>query len=791
MNYIDELNKNQRDAVLYNEGHSMVIAGAGSGKTRVLTYKIAYLLEQGVAPYNILALTFTNKAAGEMKERISKVVGFAYANRLWMGTFHSVFSRILRSESALLGYSRNFTIYDSADSQSLIRSIIKELQLDDKVYKVAVIQNRISTAKNRLYTSTMYSQNADILKADSFKNIPMTKVIYEKYTERCRKADAMDFDDLLLNTYLLLKNYPEVQQKYAEMFKYILVDEYQDTNHAQHSIVWLLTRGGANLCVVGDDAQSIYSFRGANIQNMLSFEKLYPDSKLFKLEQNYRSTQTIVNAAGSLIAKNHSQIRKNVFSENEKGEKIELTRAHSDLEEATMVVNKLLDLHTYQNVDWNETAILYRTNGQSRILEETFRKNGLPYRIYGSLSFYQRKEIKDTLAYMRVIVNPNDEESIKRIINFPKRGIGDTTINKLKSAALDNDVSLWDVICNPADYGVSVNSGTQKKLYDFSTLLRSLMTGVSTSDAYTIAKGVYEESGLIAELNADRTPEGMARKENVEELMSGIQLFCKDRIEEGSNEIYLSDYLSSVSLMTDQDKEEDADVSKVTLMTIHASKGLEFKAVMIVGLEESLFPNEMSSASEHELEEERRLMYVAMTRAEKYLYLFHSTTRFRNGNIEANQPSRFLRDIDPVYINKVMDEPFIKPRFTSTQSSISGNTFFERSGKPLFSSSSRGNLDGPRQYAERSKQKTQYPQFEERKPKSKFQVVTEEMLQSTASVRSDSSIQVGSIIEHDRFGIGKVLEMEGVGGETKATIQFTNFGRKVLLLKFAKLTLLK
>lgn len=785
MNYIDELNRNQREAVLYNEGHSMVIAGAGSGKTRVLTYKIAYLLERGVDPSNILALTFTNKAAGEMKERISKVVGFASANRLWMGTFHSVFSRILRSESALLGYSRNFTIYDSADSQSLIRSIIKELQLDDKIYKVAVIQNRISTAKNRLYTSAMYSQNADILKADSFKNIPMTKVIYEKYTERCRKADAMDFDDLLLNTYLLLKNNPEVQQKYAGMFRYILVDEYQDTNHAQHSIVWLLTCGGARLCVVGDDAQSIYSFRGANIHNMLSFEKLYPDSKLFKLEQNYRSTQTIVNAAGSLIAKNHSQIRKNVFSENEKGEKIELTRAHSDLEEATMVVNRLLDLHTYHNVDWNETAILYRTNGQSRVLEETFRKSGLPYRIYGSLSFYQRKEIKDTLAYLRVIVNPSDEESIKRIINFPKRGIGETTINKLKDAALQYDVTLWDVICNPADYGVAVNSGTQKKLYDFSTLLRSLMTGVSTSDAYTIAKRVYEESGLITELSADKTPEGMARKENVEELMSGIQLFCKDRIEEGSNEIYLSDYLGSVSLMTDQDKEDDAEVSKVTMMTIHASKGLEFKAVMIVGLEETLFPSDMS-ASDHELEEERRLMYVAMTRAEKYLYLFHSTTRFRNGNVEANQPSRFLRDIDPVYINRVVEEPFSKPRFTS--SSNSGFSSFESSGKPYFKSISGGSSENSRRFAERSKPKLQ---FEERKPNSKFQVVTEEMLQRTAPVKQDNNIQVGSIIQHDRFGIGKVLEMEGMGGDTKATIQFTNFGRKVLLLKFAKLTLLK
>ena len=408
----------------------MIIAGAGSGKTRVLTYKIAYQLEKGVEPYNILALTFTNKAAGEMKERISKVVGNV-ANRLWMGTFHSIFSRILRAEAVSLGYTRNFTIYDTADSQSLLRSIIKELQLDEKVYKVSVIQNRISTAKNRLYTSAMYSQNADILKADSFKNISMTKVIYERYSERCRKADAMDFDDLLLNTYLLLKNNPEIQQKYATLFQYILVDEYQDTNYAQHSIVWLLTRFGARLCVVGDDAQSIYSFRGANIHNMLGFEKLYPDYRLFKLEQNYRSTQTIVNAASSLIAKNHSQIRKNVFSENELGRKIELSRAHSDLEEATMVVNKLLDLHTYHNVDWNETAILYRTNGQSRVLEETFRKNGLPYRIYGSLSFYQRKEIKDTLAYMRVIVNPNDEESIKRIINFPKRGIGDATIDEV------------------------------------------------------------------------------------------------------------------------------------------------------------------------------------------------------------------------------------------------------------------------------------------------------------------------------------------------------------------------
>ncbi len=754
----------------------MIIAGAGSGKTRVLTYKIAYLLEKGVEPYNILALTFTNKAAGEMKERISKVVGNV-ANRLWMGTFHSIFSRILRAEAVSLGYTRNFTIYDTADSQSLLRSIIKELQLDEKVYKVSVIQNRISTAKNRLYTSAMYSQNAD-----SFKNISMTKVIYERYSERCRKADAMDFDDLLLNTYLLLKNNPEIQQKYATLFQYILVDEYQDTNYAQHSIVWLLTRFGARLCVVGDDAQSIYSFRGANIHNMLGFEKLYPDYRLFKLEQNYRSTQTIVNAASSLIAKNHSQIRKNVFSENELGRKIELSRAHSDLEEATMVVNKLLDLHTYNNVDWNETAILYRTNGQSRVLEETFRKNGLPYRIYGSLSFYQRKEIKDTLAYMRVIVNPNDEESIKRIINFPKRGIGDTTITKLKSAALDNDVSLWDVICNPAGYGVSINNGTQKKLSDFSTLLRGLMNGVSTSDAYTIAKRVYDECGLSAELSSDRTPEGLARKENVDELMSGIQLFCKDREEEGSNEIYLSDYLSSVSLMTDQDKEEDADVSKVTLMTIHASKGLEFKAVMIVGLEENLFPNEMSSASEHELEEERRLMYVAMTRAEKYLYLFHSTTRFRNGNIEANQPSRFLRDIDTQYINRPAEDTLLKPRFTSSSDSFSRieRSGFERSGKPAF---------GITQFAERSKPKMQ--QFEERKPKSKLQVVTEEMLQRTAPVKQDGNIQVGSIIEHDRFGIGKVLEMEGMGGDTKATIQFTNFGRKVLLLKFAKLTLLK
>ena len=522
IDYQQELNPSQRDAVLYMDGDSMVIAGAGSGKTRVLTYRIAHLLEEGVEPWSILALTFTNKAAGEMKQRIAARVGENRARYLWMGTFHSIFSRILRTEADRIGYTSNFTIYDQTDSQNLIKSIIKEMQLDDKTYKPSVIQNRISNAKNRLITASGYVQNVDIYKHDQFKRIPMTGKIYERYEQRCRQSDAMDFDDLLLNTFILFRDHQDVLEHYGTGFKHILVDEYQDTNYAQHCIVWQLTRHGAKVCVVGDDAQSIYSFRGANLDNMLKFSKLYPDSKLFKLEQNYRSTQTIVEAAGTLICKNHAQIPKKVFSENEQGDKIKVLCAHSDLEESEMVVNRLLDLHTFKDVPWREMAILYRTNAQSRPLEEALRKRGLPYKIYGGLSFYQRKEIKDVIAYFRMSVNPNDEEAFKRIINYPARGIGQTTVGKILSVAMDSGVSLWTVICNPAEYNLDVNAGTLAKLSAFRTMLESFMADASTVTAKELSERIVNETGIMRELKADTTVEGESRMQNVDELMSNI-----------------------------------------------------------------------------------------------------------------------------------------------------------------------------------------------------------------------------------------------------------------------------
>ena len=621
IDYHKELNPSQCDAVLYTEGDSMVIAGAGSGKTRVLTYKIAHLLEEGVDPWAILALTFTNKAAGEMKQRIASRVGENRARYLWMGTFHSIFSRILRSEADKIGYSSNFTIYDQTDSQNLIKSIIREMQLDDKTYKANVVQNRISNAKNRLITASAYVQNADIYKNDQFKKIPMTGKIYERYEQRCRQSDAMDFDDLLLNTFILFREHPDVQERYGSSFKYILVDEYQDTNYAQHCIVWQLTRHGAKVCVVGDDAQSIYSFRGANLDNMLKFSKLYPDAKLFKLEQNYRSTQTIVEAAGSLICKNHAQIPKKVFSENEQGDKIKVLCAHSDLEESEMVVNRLLDLHTFKDVPWSQMAVLYRTNAQSRPLEEALRKRGLPYKIYGGLSFYQRKEIKDVIAYFRMSVNPNDEEAFKRIINYPARGIGQTTVGKILSVAMERGVSLWAVICDPSGFALDINSGTATKLAAFRNMMESFMTDAATSDAQHLSERIVEETGIMRELRADSTIEGVGRRENVEELLADIAQFCQNRIEEGNSHLLMTDYLSEISLMTDQDNETDDDLEKVTLMTVHAAKGLEFDAVFIVGLEENLFPSDMSGDDERQIEEERRLMYVAMTRARKYLTL--------------------------------------------------------------------------------------------------------------------------------------------------------------------------
>ncbi|MBR4811431.1 MAG: UvrD-helicase domain-containing protein [Bacteroidaceae bacterium] len=764
IDYQQELNPSQCDAVLYTDGDCMVIAGAGSGKTRVLTYRIAHLLEEGVDPWSILALTFTNKAAGEMKQRIAARVGENRARYLWMGTFHSIFSRILRSEADKIGYSSNFTIYDQTDSQNLIKSIVREMQLDDKTYKPSVVQNRISNAKNRLITASAYIQNADIYKHDQFKRIPMVGKIYERYEQRLRQSDAMDFDDLLLNTFLLFREHPDVQERYGTSFRHILVDEYQDTNYAQHCIVWQLTRYGAKVCVVGDDAQSIYSFRGANLDNMLKFSKLYPDSKLFKLEQNYRSTQTIVEAAGTLIDKNHAQIKKKVFSENEKGDKIKVLCAHSDLEESEMVVNRLLDLHTFKDVPWREMAILYRTNAQSRPLEEALRKRGLPYKIYGGLSFYQRKEVKDVIAYMRMSVNPNDEEAFKRIINYPARGIGQTTVSKIQTSAMESGVSLWTVLCNPAEYNLDINQGALAKLAAFKALMESFMADSSTLTAQQLSARIVEETGIMRELKADTTIEGESRLQNVDELLNNIAQFCKDREEEGNDKCLMTDYLSEVSLLTDQDNETEDDVEKVTLMTVHAAKGLEFDAVFIVGLEEHLFPSDMSGDDERQIEEERRLLYVAMTRARKYLHLLFATSRFRYGNVDFCSPSRFLKDIDSRYLNmpagavQLGTVPFCT---VSSRTSSSGVMFNRKTVQ-------NGTV-----------------------PNCKFQKVTESMLKEAAPAQSLEGLKEGNVIEHERFGIGSVLSIEGSGDNAKAHIKFLNVGEKTLLLKFARYKVLK
>ncbi len=784
IDYQQELNPSQRDAVLYTDGDCMVIAGAGSGKTRVLTYRIAHLLEEGVDPWAILALTFTNKAAGEMKQRIAARVGESRARYLWMGTFHSIFSRILRTEADRIGYSSNFTIYDQTDSQNLIKSIVREMQLDEKTYKPSVVQNRISNAKNRLITASAYVSNADIYKHDQFKRIPMTGKIYERYEQRCRQSDAMDFDDLLLNTFILFRDNTDVLEKYGKGFRHILVDEYQDTNYAQHCIVWQLTRNGAKVCVVGDDAQSIYSFRGANLDNMLKFSKLYPDSKLFKLEQNYRSTQTIVEAAGTLISKNHAQIPKNVFSENEPGDKIKVLCAHSDLEESEMVVNRLLDLHTFKDVPWREMAILYRTNAQSRPLEEALRKRGLPYKIYGGLSFYQRKEIKDVIAYFRMSVNPNDEEAFKRIINYPARGIGQTTLGKIQSIAMDSGVSLWSVLCDPAGYALDVNSGTAAKLAAFRSMLESFQADASKVDAQQLAGRIVEESGIMRELRADSTVEGESRRQNVEELLANITQFCVDRKEEGNEHCFMTDYLSDVSLMTDQDNETDEDLEKVTLMTVHAAKGLEFDAVFIVGLEENLFPSDMSGDDERQIEEERRLFYVAMTRARKHLTLLFATTRFKYGNMDFCTPSRFLKDIDARYLSATV--PLGTVPFGTVSSTSAPKTVFTRKTVP------NGTVPNGTTFTRKTVPNGTVPNGTARKPwqQGNFQVVTESMLKNTAP-SSSQGLHEGNVIEHERFGIGNVLSVEGSGDNAKARIRFLNVGEKTLLLKFARYKVLK
>lgn len=784
-NYLDELNESQRAAVLYNDGPSLVIAGAGSGKTRVLTYKIAYLLDNGYEPWSILALTFTNKAAREMKDRISRAVGVEKAKYLWMGTFHSVFSRILRAEAETIGYTSNFTIYDSSDSKSLIKSLLKELNLDEKVYKPGVVQSRISNAKNHLVSPQAYAASGEFYRLDSEAKIPAMRDIYIRYCERCRQSDAMDFDDLLVNTFLLFKNHPDICDKYAERFRYVLVDEYQDTNFAQHSIVLQLTSKHQRVCVVGDDAQSIYSFRGANIDNILKFTRLYNDARLFKLEQNYRSTQLIVKAANSLIEKNREQIKKEVFSENQVGEPISVTSAYSDVEEGEIVANKITSMHVKDGCPYSDFAILYRTNAQSRIFEEALRKRAVPYKIYGGLSFYQRKEIKDVIAYFRLAVNPHDGEALKRVINYPARGIGDTTLNKINMAASDAGVSLWTVISSPLDYGLNINKGTHTKLQAFRDMVSGFISKADSVSAYEIGKEIVSASGIMADIIQDTTPEGMSRRENIDELVNGMYDFCEIRREEGNDRMFLTDYLSEVALLTDQDGEKDDSVPKVTLMTIHSAKGLEFRNVFIVGMEENLFPGPMSSDSPRALEEERRLFYVAITRAEENCFISYAKNRYKYGKQEFCNPSRFLKDINPSYLKLPKDAIGGMPRRTDEHAPRN----YERGygDGETYRSSGPSMFDGGEMPQEPVRFVKPVPT---RNLKRIVPVARPSSVSSGSNIPQGGAathgVSVGRMIEHERFGIGEVVRLEGTGDNCKATVRFENAGEKQLLLKFAR-----
>ena len=776
--YIEELNEGQRNAVLYNDGPSLVIAGAGSGKTRVLTYKIAYLLENGYQPWNILALTFTNKAAREMKERIARQVGPERARHLWMGTFHSMFLRILHVEAGHIGFTSQFTIYDTADSKSLIRSIIKEMGLDEKVYKPGMVQARISNAKNHLVSPAGYANNKAAYEGDRAAKVPALRDIYQRYWERCRQADAMDFDDLLFYTFLLFRDHPEVLARYQEQFRYILVDEYQDTNFAQHSIVLQLAKNHQHVCVVGDDAQSIYSFRGADIDNILYFTKVYPDTKVFKLEQNYRSTQTIVRAANSLIEKNQWQIRKEVFSEKEKGEAIGVYQAYSDVEEGDIVVNKIAELRREKRYAYSDFAILYRTNAQSRIFEEAMRKRSMPYRIYGGLSFYQRKEIKDVIAYFRLIVNPNDEEAFKRIINYPARGIGDTTVGKIIAAATGHNVSLWTVLCEPLAYGLNFNKGTVGKLQAFRELISAFITDAAEKNAYEIGADIIRQSGIINDVCQDSSPENLSRKENIEELVNGMSDFCAQRQEEGNPNVLLGDFLSEVSLLTDQDSDKDGDDEKITLMTVHSAKGLEFKNVFVVGMEENLFPSSMVGDSPRALEEERRLFYVAITRAEEHCFLSYAKTRFRYGKMEFGSPSRFLKDIDVRFLRLPQDAGMF--RRVEEEAAV-----FRRENARGFAPDKEDTpYGGKERVSVRPKQQIIAPTV----PRNLKRVAPSANTASTSPSAGASAnrVQQGQLIEHERFGLGEVLKVEGEGDNAKATIRFKNAGDKQLLLRFAR-----
>ena len=796
MDLLNDLNDAQRAAVEYIDGPSLVIAGAGSGKTRVLTYKIAYLLSQGMKPWSIMALTFTNKAAREMKERIGKLVGDDLAQHLYMGTFHSIFSRILRAEAEHIGFNNNFTIYDESDSRSLLKAIIKEMGLDDKTYKPAAVHARISMAKNNLVTAEAYDSDPAILEQNKRARMPAIGKIYVAYVQRCRQANAMDFDDLLMLTFQLFRDHEEIRQKYAGRFDYILVDEYQDTNHVQMSIVMQLCKEKLRVCAVGDDSQSIYSFRGANIDNILNYQKQLPGTQLFKLEQNYRSTQTIVEAANSLIHHNRNQIQKEVFSKNDKGEKILYKPAYSDKEEALIVAKNIQRIKRQDDCGYDQFAILYRTNAQSRSFEEEFRKQGIPYRIYGGLSFYQRKEIKDIIAYFRLVANPDDEEAFKRIINYPARGIGAATVMKIADCAHQNRVSFWEVIGNVEHYGLNVNKGTQTKLENFRLLISSFIDRSHTLDVYELGDAIIRESRISEDIMSGKNADDLARQENLEEFLSGMQTFVAGRQEEGRmDEAYLTDYLQDVALLTDADSEGEKDEPRVSLMTIHAAKGLEFATVFVVGLEENIFPSPLAAISVRELEEERRLLYVAITRAEKHCILTNAKNRFRYGKMEFDNPSRFIDEIDASLIEGGEETP--ESSFGGGRSSYGGY-----GGKMPWDRDRSGH---GRDYQNSKPVASQF--MADPKPGYKSvravnavhrimgDTASSSSVASAGSSASKTSSAAGSLsegcrIEHQRFGIGKVLKIEGTGENTKATVEFQNAGTKQLLLKFAKFTIL-
>ena len=813
------LNESQRKAVEYCDGPQLVIAGAGSGKTRVLTYKIAYLLEQGMKPWNVLALTFTNKAANEMKQRIATLVGQDAASRLQMGTFHSVFSRVLRVEAERIGFNANYTIYDEADSRSLIKSLVKEMGLDDKVYKPSTVHNLISMAKNHLISASEYVADNEVRQRDSYAKVPETGRIFLAYEQRCRQANAMDFDDLLVMTYHLLLANEDVLLKYQQRFQYILVDEYQDTNYAQQQIVLLLSREHQRVCVVGDDAQSIYAFRGANIDNILNFQQIYPATKLFKLEQNYRSTQRIVQAANSLIKKNERQIPKDVYSRNDEGEKLVLKMAYSDKEEAAIVCKDIKAIRRKEKGEFSDFAILYRTNSQSRTFEEEMRREGIPYRIYGGLSFYQRKEIKDIIAYFRLVCNPDDEEAMKRIVNYPARGIGNTTVQKIGEAASRCAVSYWQVISHPQQYGLDVNKGTLAKLQAFMAMMGGFMAKLRTTDAYDLGREIIRESGISADLFAGNDPDDISRQQNLEEFMSGLQEFVDTRREEGREaEVYLPDFLQEVSLLTDLDS-DDGSESRVLLMTIHAAKGLEFPTVFVVGMEENIFPSPMSCNSIRELEEERRLLYVAITRAERHCILTCAKNRWRYGKMEFDTPSRFLKDIDPALMT--VEGGTEKGDYEHNRSYTGTREWSGGSGGRQGSSwRMQNSRPVASQFMADQKPKVTSP----RRPEAAVDPFTESFKRQLAAsggnmrrvsdalrnggrampvgntgntgnagnaASGSPALAEGMTIEHQRFGVGTVVKVEGTGENTKATVDFRNVGTKQLLLKFARFTIVK